>query len=316
MSNYVMTDKDFLAKLNLALHSKTLYVNSAFGAPATPVNKARYKKNQSASRQAKIDAASADTFFFDCVCLVKGILWGWDADPLAIYGGAEYASNGVPDMTINAITSQCGDYSSYIWDNLVPGEWLHLNGEHCGVYVGDGLAIECTPNWDDGVQLTAVGNIGSKVGYPTRNWTGHGKLPWVEYNVQPKPQPTDRVPLNGVWDHQDTAALQIIFDCQIIDGVVSRQPKGNKQYLPNVDGCFEFKGWPWYIGGSALIKAMQTWIGAGRDGYAGKEFVTKWQIALRDNNYYHGAIDGSFGPQTALATEEYINDWFRRHPEA
>ena len=134
--------------------------------------------------------------------------------------------------------------------------------------------------------------------------------------LKPTPQPSDRVPLNGVWDRQDTAALQIIFDCQIIDGEVSRQPKSNKEFLPNVDGCFQFKGWPWYIGGSALIKAMQDWVGGKRDGYAGKEFVTKWQIAMRDNNYYHGAIDGSFGPQTALATEEYINDWFRRHPEA
>ena len=31
------------------------------------------------------------------------------------------------------------------------------------------------------VQITAVGNIGSKAGYNTRRWTKHGKLPYVDY---------------------------------------------------------------------------------------------------------------------------------------
>ena len=42
--------------------------------------------------------------------------------------------------------------------------------------------MECTPAWKNGVQITAVGNIGSKSGYPTRYWTKHGKLPWVDYS--------------------------------------------------------------------------------------------------------------------------------------
>ncbi|MCD7711754.1 MAG: LysM peptidoglycan-binding domain-containing protein, partial [Firmicutes bacterium] len=50
-----------------------------------------------------------------------------------------------------------------------------------GVYVGDGLAVECTTAWDGGVQVTAVRNIGSVSGYNSRAWTKHGKLPYVEY---------------------------------------------------------------------------------------------------------------------------------------
>lgn len=45
-----------------------------------------------------INAASADTFGFDCVCLIKGVLWGWHGDKNAVYGGATYTSNGVPDI--------------------------------------------------------------------------------------------------------------------------------------------------------------------------------------------------------------------------
>ena len=57
----------------------------------------------------------------------------------------------------------------------MPGHW--------GMYIGDGLAVECTPIWDNGAQITAVQNIGTKAGYLARNWQKHGKLPWVEYDT-------------------------------------------------------------------------------------------------------------------------------------
>ena len=34
-----------------------------------------------------INAASADTFGFDCVCLIKGLLWGWCGDKSKTYEG-------------------------------------------------------------------------------------------------------------------------------------------------------------------------------------------------------------------------------------
>lgn len=53
---------------------------------------------------------------------------------------------------------------------------------HIGIYIGDGLAVECTPKWKNCVQITAVGNIGSKAGYNTRTWKKHGHIPYVEYS--------------------------------------------------------------------------------------------------------------------------------------
>ena len=55
---------------------------------------------------------------------------------------------------------------------------------HIGVYIGDGLAVEATPAWKDGVQITAVYNIGKKSGYNGRSWTKHGKLPYIAYEAE------------------------------------------------------------------------------------------------------------------------------------
>jgi|GEM_PF-2925887 len=50
---------------------------------------------------------------------------------------------------------------------------------HIGVYIGGGLAVECTPAWDDKVQITACNK--TVYGYHRRNWTKHGKLPYITY---------------------------------------------------------------------------------------------------------------------------------------
>lgn len=78
----MMKSKTFIEKLiDAAQNHKTLYVMGCFGAPMTAANKTRYTQNHKYNRQtartAMIKAASADTFGFDCVCLIKGILWGW-----------------------------------------------------------------------------------------------------------------------------------------------------------------------------------------------------------------------------------------------
>ena len=44
--------------------------------------------------------------------------------------------------------------------------------------------IECTPAWKNGVQITAVANIGSKSGYNARKWKKWGKIPYVTYEEE------------------------------------------------------------------------------------------------------------------------------------
>lgn len=177
----------FAQKLkNIAANYKTLYVMGCFGAPMSAANKKRYcdnhDYNRQASRQRMINAASEDTFGFDCVCLLKGVMWGWSGDKNAAYGGAKYASNGVPDIGADSMINVCSGISTD-FSNIQVGEAVWVKG-HIGLYVGDGLAVECTPAWKNKVQITAVGNIGTKSGYNTRKWTKHGKLPYVEYDVK------------------------------------------------------------------------------------------------------------------------------------
>ena len=84
--------------IDIAKNDKTLYVMGCFGAPLTAANKKRYTTNHSynkaAARVKMINAASEDTFGFDCVCLIKSILWGWCGDKSKTYGGAVYPTLG------------------------------------------------------------------------------------------------------------------------------------------------------------------------------------------------------------------------------
>ena len=130
-------------------------------------------------RKQMILKASADTFGFDCVCLIKGILWGWNGNVNANYGGAAYKSNGVTDVGANGLINQCRCVSSD-FRNIQIGECVWMPG-HVGIYIGDGKVVECTPKWENKVQITNLGNIGNKTGH-YRMWSKHGLIPWVDYS--------------------------------------------------------------------------------------------------------------------------------------
>lgn len=188
----IKTGKELAAAAVDAVENyKTLYVAGCFGAPMTQANKDRYTRNHSYNRKpertAKIKAATKDTFGFDCVCFAKGLLWGWRGDPGHVYGGAEYASNGVPDITEDSMIQMCKEVSTD-FGRIAVGEVV-WNPGHMGVYIGNGLVAECTPAWEDGVQFSAVHNIGKKPGYHGRTWTKHGKLPWLTYEAEEKTGP-------------------------------------------------------------------------------------------------------------------------------
>lgn len=177
-----MTSTEFVNKLkDIATNYKTLYVMGCFGAPMTASNKKRYCSNHSynkqASRQKLINAASEDTFGFDCVCLIKGVLWGWSGNKSAAYGGASYAVNGVPDIGADTMITKCSNLSTD-FSKIEVGEAVWCSG-HIGVYIGNGLAVECTPRWNNCVQITACNRTIS--GYNRRDWTKHGKLPYIQY---------------------------------------------------------------------------------------------------------------------------------------
>lgn len=185
----VMKASEFIEKLkDVATNYKTLYVMGCFGAPMTTANKKRwivnehYNYNNRETRTKMINAATTDTFGFDCVNLIKGILWGWNGDKTKTYGGAKYKSNGVPDVSADGMIKLCSGVTAD-FTSIKVGEAVWCKG-HIGVYIGNGLAVECTPSWKNKVQITAVGNIGPKSGYNVRKWTKHGKFPYIEYDIK------------------------------------------------------------------------------------------------------------------------------------
>lgn len=122
---------------------------------------------------------------WDCIGLIKSVLWGWTGDRSKYHGGAVYESNGVPDTTEKGLLNNCTDVSND-FSYLVAGEYLYMNG-HAGTYIGNGQVIECTKNSIfkiDGVGKTQIGPKGERLynGKQSGKWEKHGKLKWIDYS--------------------------------------------------------------------------------------------------------------------------------------
>lgn len=178
-----MNNKEFVAKLmDIATKQKTLYIMGCFGAPMNPANKIRYTQNhsynQQEARKKMINSSTQNTFGFDCVGLIKSVLWGYNADESKAYGGAKYKSNNVPDINADTMIKACQPTTNF--SKIEVGEVVWVKG-HIGVYVGQGKVVECTPKWTNNVQITNLGNRPEFKRDKYRVWSSHGKLPYILY---------------------------------------------------------------------------------------------------------------------------------------
>jgi hypothetical protein len=187
----MMKTKDFIQKLMCIVTSfKTVYMWGVFGAPVTEyliaTKSKQYPEWYNAKRQAAFRKLIGKGYFgFDCVNTIKGILWGWNGNPLKGHGGGVYASNGVPDVSADGMLTKLTGVSTD-FSNIVEGEAVWTKG-HIGVYIGNGKVIECTPSWKNNVQMTACLNVGPIIGMNGRRWLKHGKLPYIEYEAPAPP---------------------------------------------------------------------------------------------------------------------------------
>ena len=186
--SYIMTGNALAAKaVDIAQRVKTIYGYAMYGFQITDKTiqgKTAQNLNgwYTSTKIAMLKAVANQkppTWGFDCVNLIKGILWGWTGDETKEKGGAVYGSNGVPDTNADGMIARCHNVSDD-FSNIAVGEAVWMSG-HIGIYIGDGLAVECTPKWSNGVQITAVHNIRKQQGFNGRKWTKHGKLPYVSY---------------------------------------------------------------------------------------------------------------------------------------
>ena len=187
MSKKVMNSNDFIKKLKEIASLPTTYYSVSGGAWAKWNGK---------------------SWNFDCVILVKAILWGWNGNKNHAHGGANYGSNGVYDDGANQILKRCTDVSSD-FSKITAGELVWLDG-HVGVYIGNGQVIECTAGWESKVLYSNIDNKGRRTrnGKQIYSWKKHGKLSYIDYVATPTPAPStttttrtvgDTVTINGVY---------------------------------------------------------------------------------------------------------------------
>lgn len=187
----IMSGKELARRAcEIAQSFKTIYGYAMYGFQITDktiASKAKQNLNGwYTSKRIKMLQAVANqnppTWGFDCVNLIKAILWGWWGDANLEKGGAVYASNGIPDTNADGLFGRCSDKTAD-FSQIEEGEAVHIAG-HIGIYVGGGMVVECTPNWENGVQITALGNVKNDFSqglYRVRSWDKHGKLPHVGY---------------------------------------------------------------------------------------------------------------------------------------
>lgn len=196
---FIMTAAAFCAQLlAIAKGCETAYMLGPWGWPANDKMIARATTQGGSAKTnrqwlAQANAIKGRGFLFDCVGLIKGILWGWSGDMGRTYGGAGYACNGVPDYDAKKMIDSCREVSTD-FSGIVPGEAVWMDG-HIGVYVGGGVVVESTPKWKGGVQCSTLANTAGSQTLPgtagSRRWTKHGKLPWVDYAAEEKEEEGD-----------------------------------------------------------------------------------------------------------------------------
>lgn len=169
-----MTNKEFVAKAKTIVNCNTAYGKGTFGQKwmkTLASQKAKqypdfYTDSVIASLNKKAEASTL--YVFDCVGLIKGIIWEWEK--------VKYKSNGLDDVSDQGLWDKyCKDKSKDFTD-IQPGEIMHIKG-HVGIYIGDGKVIECTNKWSKNVLVSSI-NKGDKY---YRAWTEHGKFTLLTY---------------------------------------------------------------------------------------------------------------------------------------
>ena len=171
---------------------------------------------------------------FDCIILVKAILWEFNFDKSVLHGGAKYLSNNVPDLGANSFFEQCCHNKSNDFSKIEIGELVWLDG-HIGIYAGNGNVIEATSAWENGVLVSKIDSKGNRTrnGKQVYKWEAHGKCDFIDYSSYYKYKVGDLVILNG-WTHSSSqAGSETTGEYHDFVWTISKIEDGDYQYNVN-----------------------------------------------------------------------------------
>ena len=125
---------------------------------------------------------NGDLWYFDCVGVIKSVLWEFEFDTQYRRGGAVYESNGVPDVGADKMFSEYCYNKSNDFTKIEVGELVWMDG-HIGTYIGDRKVIESTSAWEGKVVISDLGNNGERTrnGRKIYSWEYHGKCKFIDY---------------------------------------------------------------------------------------------------------------------------------------
>lgn len=142
------------------------------------VNKAKelYKLKTSYKLGTFLNKKDDGKYLCDCSGLIKAIFWGYPEN-------GKYASNKFPDINANNMIKQCTKTSND-FSKIKKGAIVWLSG-HVGIYIGNGVVLECTPKWKGGIQKSyCIGSPFTNTNkLNTRKWTKWGLFKYVNYKT-------------------------------------------------------------------------------------------------------------------------------------
>lgn len=178
---------------------------------------------------------------------------------------------------------------------------LHLTGQALDFYqrgVTDTLAnrksairyIKGLPNH----HYTYGNGINSYGNYVSAGYMGNA-LHTDCYNSEPT-QPDGKLNVDGKGGGCTVRAMQKFLGMKVCDGVISGQNRNLGKCYPSLTAV------EYGVGGSATIKALQTWLGVSADGILGQDTIKAWQTKLGVE------ADGIFGTNSMKAWQRYLNE--------
>lgn len=294
----MMKSRQFIATLKkIATEYRTKYMWGGIGGPITQTyitdRANQYPRYYSPTYIKQLQATIGKGYFgFDCIGVIKAILWGWSGDASKYWGGITYLSNGVPDVGADWTDKMLLDRSTDM-STVKVGDAVCFPG-HIGVYIGDGKVVEATTNFGGGVVISQLAG---------RGWKSHGRLPWVDYS-----------------DQTETSAGTRNYTVKVTDtdaywGIAMRELSDPMRYT-EILSLNNLKATDHLIAGQ-VIKLPASTVTPAPTPKPATDFsrcaiahgATGAQVDLLQNalvlNGHDLKIDGSFGDKTLAAVKEY-----------